>query len=150
MVKAKISLMTKKDAKKAAGIYARHKGLEPKKVEKYFMRHIQLGQALVAKKGSEIAGIMTYVRRFTHSANIGQDLLVREEYRRKGIGKALLLKFISISRKEQPKHQKLVLSSTSADNKASIGLHKKAGFEIIGNIKGLHYGKDEIFFGYKL
>ena len=150
MSELRISLMGEDDVKQIADMYASHNKLDVEKVEKYFLRHVKLRQALVAHIGTEAVGVMTYVRRFTHSANFGQDLLVKENQRRKGIGKALLEKFISISRQEQPKHQQIVLSSTAADNKISVKLHKKSGFTQIGKIKGLHYGKDEIFFGYKL
>ena len=79
-----------------------------------------------------------------------EDLAVSKEYRGQGFAKALLQKFIEISRKEQSKKQPYCLSSTDVTNKASIKLHLRVGFKKLGVIKELHYGKDEIIFGYKL
>ena len=76
--------------------------------------------------------------------------MVAKKHRRKGIAKILLDKYIEVTKKEQPKKQKYALSSTDVTNIPSIKLHLNYGFEKLGRIKELHYGKDEIIFGYKL
>ena len=104
----------------------------------------------VAIKDNRVAGVLGYFFDYSHYANFIEDLAVSKKYRRQGVGKALLHKFIEISRKEQPKKQPYCLSSTDVTNKASIKLHLGFGFKKLGTIKKLHYGKDEIIFGYKL
>lgn len=93
---------------------------------------------------------MIYLKDYSHYANYLTDFAVSKKHRRKGIGLKLIKKFIEISKKEQPKKQPYALSSTDVNNIASINLHLKAGFVELGRIKKLHYGKDEIFFCYKL
>ena len=61
-----------------------------------------------------------------------------------GYSKYLLTKYIEIS-KEQKKKNKITLSSTHLDNKASQKMHLGFGFEEIGVLRGLHYGTDEKF-----
>lgn len=98
----------------------------------------------------EIVGLFMYSRDYSHYANYLEDLLVAKKYRRKGIALELLKKYIEISKRETPKKQKWALSSTDKNNLASIKTHIKAGFEEIGIINGLHYGTDEIMFGFNL
>jgi ribosomal protein S18 acetylase RimI-like enzyme len=105
---------------------------------------------LVALDGKEVAGVLGYLFDYSHYANYIEDLAVAGEHRRKGIANALLKRFVEISKKEQPKKQPYCLSSTSVKNKASIKLHLGFGFRKLGTIKKLHYGEDEIIFGYRL
>ena len=62
----------------------------------------------------------------------------------------LLKKYVKISKAETPKKQSYALSSTNIDNQISIKMHLKFGFEKMGILKKLHYGRDEIFFRYNL
>ena len=62
----------------------------------------------------------------------------------------MLEKYVIISKKEQPLKQPYALSSTTANNTASITMHFSFGFVVLGTIKKLHYGKDELIFGYEL
>jgi len=111
---------------------------------------IKSKECYVAIEGTEIAGVMMYARDYTHYANYEEDIIISKKHRRKGIASNFLKKFIELSKKETPKKQKYTLSSTDVTNKASIKLHLSVGFKEIGRMKNLHYGKDEIFFGYKL
>ncbi len=104
----------------------------------------------VAVERGVVLGLFTYLRDFSHYSNYLEDIAVKKSFRRKGVAKILLQKFIKISRKEQPRKQKYVLSSTDITNKISIKMHLNFGFKKLGLIKGLHYGKDEIIFGYSL
>jgi len=111
--------------------------------------NIKRKEVLVAVD-KEVMGILNYARDYSHYANYVEDIAVSKKHRRKGVSKALMKKFIQISKKETPKKQKYALSSTEVNNKASIKMHLKFGFKKIGTLKGLHYGTDEAFFAYKL
>ena len=118
--------------------------------KKHLNKKIKTKESFVALDGKTVAGVLIYARDYSHYANYAEDLAVSKKHRGKGFAGALLKKFIEVSRKETPKKQRFALSSTDASNKASINLHKKAGFKEIGRLKKLHYGKDEVFFAYKL
>ena len=107
-------------------------------------------ECFVAVEGEQVLGVLMYARDYSHYANYCEDIVVSRAHRKKGIAVELMKKFIEVSGKEQIDKQKLVLSSTDVTNEASIKMHEKAGFENLGTIKKLHFGKDEIFFGYKL
>lgn len=121
-----------------------------KEAEKYISEKIKSKETFVAIIDGKVAGVISYKRDYSHYANFLSNLVVSKNHQRKGVALALLKKFVEISRKEQPKKQKYALSSTDITNKASIKLHKKAGFKNLGIIKELHFGKDEIMFGYNL
>ncbi|MFH1915783.1 MAG: GNAT family N-acetyltransferase [Nanoarchaeota archaeon] len=105
---------------------------------------------LVVLMDGRVVGVLLYARDYSHDANYCEDLIVEESARRKGVGSLLLNKFIELCRAEQPKKQPYAFSSTDVTNVRSIALHEKVGFRNLGIVKKLHYGKDEIFFGYKL
>ncbi len=113
-------------------------------------KKIKTKESFVALDGGEVVGVLIYARDYSHYANYAEDIAVSKKHRGRGIAKALLKKYVEVSRKETPKKQKYALSSTDVSNRASIGLHKKAGFKEIGRLKGLHFGKDEVFFACKL
>ena len=94
-------------------------------------------------------GFFTYLAQYSHHANYLADIAIAKNHRRKGYAKELLQKFIEISRKQRTGNA-IALSSTHVDNKASQKMHLSFDFKEIGRIKGLHYGKDEIFYGYDL
>ena len=121
-----------------------------KEANKYLLEKIKSGECYVATQGNEVLGFFCYEKDYSHHANFLSDIVVAQKYRRKGVAKQLILKFIEVSRKETPHKQKYVLSSTDVTNIASIKMHLKIGFEKLGKIKRIHYGKDEIFFGYAL
>ncbi|MBS3111727.1 GNAT family N-acetyltransferase [Candidatus Woesearchaeota archaeon] len=94
-------------------------------------KKIKRKNSLVVLDGNNVVGVLIYARDYSHYANYTEDLVVSKKHRRKGIAKALLKKYIEISRKETPKKQKYALSSTVVSNKASISLHKNIGFKEI-------------------
>jgi len=104
----------------------------------------------IAVEKKEVLGVLTYTRHFSHWANYVEYLTVHKDHRRKAIARSLINRFVKVSKKETPKKQKYALSSTHKTNKASQKMHIKLGFKKLGTIKHLHYGKDEIFYGYKL
>ena len=118
--------------------------------KKYVRNKFKRKECFIAVENDRLLGVMAYQKDYSHYANYMADILVLKQYRGRGIAMQLIKKFIEKSKKETPKKQKYALSSTRITNKASINLHLKAGFKKIGRLKGLHYGKDEIFFAYKL
>ncbi len=118
--------------------------------EAYLIDKSKTKECFVAIEKGKVMGVLAYSRDYPHYANYISDIAVHEDHRRKSVATELIRKFIKISRKEQPQKQKYALSSTDQTNKASIKMHLKLGFKKIGRIKGLHYGKDEIIFGYRL
>lgn len=118
-----------------------------KEARNWVNKRIKAKECILAVEKEDVAGVLLYYRDYSHYANYCGDLAVSKKHRKKGIATKLLKKYVEISKKEQPKKQRLVLSSTDVTNKASIKTHQRAGFKKIGVLKKLHYGKDEIFFG---
>lgn len=121
-----------------------------KEARNHLKKKIKSKLSYVAVDKNEVLGLIGYKRDYSHYANYLSDIVVAKQHRRKGIALKLFEKYIEISKKQQPKKQKYALSSTDVTNKVSIRLHKKFGFRELGRIKHLHFGKDEIIFGYKL
>ena len=121
-----------------------------KKAKEHFKKKIDSKEVYVALNKDEVIGLFSYRRDYSHYANYLSNIVVAKKHRRKGIAKILLDKYIEVTKKEQPKKQKYALSSTDVTNIPLIRLHLNYGFEKLGSIKELHYGKDEIIFGYKL
>jgi len=140
----------KEDHKKAAANILNSGYISPKEFGQFLNQRIKLKEGFVAVINQRVVGVLLYARDYSHYANYITDIIVGKDYRRKGVATKLLEKFIQVSRKEQPKKQEYALSSTHVDNKASIKMHLSFGFEELGRVKKLHYGKDEIIFGYKL
>ncbi|MDO8740207.1 MAG: GNAT family N-acetyltransferase [Candidatus Woesearchaeota archaeon] len=116
----------------------------------YLKGKIKTKESLVALEGNKVVGVLIYARDYSHYANYIQDIAVSKQYRQRGIAMLLMKKCIEISKRETPSKQKYLLSSTDATNKPSIKFHLMCGFKEIGRLKWLHYGKDEVFFAYKL
>ena len=121
-----------------------------KSAANYLRQKIQSKEVLVMLHENIVVGVLIYTRNFSHYSNYVEDIVVAKKYRRKGIAKKLLSYYVHISRQEQPNKQSYALSSTNVENKISIKMHKKFGFKVLGKVKKLHYGKDEIIFGYSL
>lgn len=119
-------------------------------VKEHYLKKIKTKEAYVALLNGEIVGAFGYRRVILTMEIIFPNIVVSDDHRRKGIATALMNKFIEVSKKEQSKKQKYALSSTSVTNEASINMHLKFGFKNLGTIKELHFGEDEIFFGYDL
>lgn len=145
----KLLLATRKHISEIAKIL--HEEWYPtlKEAKKKVSRKIKDKECIIAVD-SDVVGVLMFSRDYSHYANYCEDLMVPKEHRRKGIAMRLLKQFTKMSLKEQPKKQRLVLSSTDVSNTASIKLHLKMGFKKIGKLKGLHFGKDEVFFGYRV
>jgi len=127
------------------GYFANHR-----EARKTLVQKIKNKECIVAVKNGEVAGVLNYARNYSHYANYVEDIIVAKAHRRTGVATALFEKYVAVSRKEQSRKQPYALSSTAVVNTASIALHASFGFVVLGTVKKLHYGKDEIIFGYKL
>lgn len=121
-----------------------------KSAKQVIKRKISSKEVLLALEGETVVGVLIFTKDYSHYANYIEDIVVSNGHRRKGISQKLLARYVKISRKQQPKKQKWALSSTNVKNNASIKMHKKFGFKVLGIVKKLHYGTDEIIFGYRL
>ena len=114
----------------------------------YFNAHIKTKTLYILFLDVQ-AGFFAYAREYSHYANYLEDICVLPDYRRKGYAKLLLDKFIQQAKREQTKNT-IALSSTHKNNTVSIHMYESYGFKKIGVLKKLHYGIDEIFYGYEL
>ncbi len=105
---------------------------------------------LVAIDGDEILGVLMYNRAAINYSNLCEDLAISQKYRRKGISIQLLNEYVKISRNDQPREQRLVLSCIEVSNSSGIRAHEKAGFRNVGKIKQLFSNKDGTFMGYRI
>ena len=118
--------------------------------QKELIKKIKTKEYLVALEKNKVIGVLNYTKNYSHYANYIEDICVSQAHRKKGVAKILLQKYISLSKKQTPQKQKYALSSTDVSNTISLAMHRSFGFKEIGRIKALHYGKDEIIFGYDL
>ncbi|NQU98075.1 GNAT family N-acetyltransferase [Candidatus Woesearchaeota archaeon] len=118
--------------------------------KEHVLAKIKSKESFIAVIGDEVIGLMNYRRDYSHYANFMSDIVISKNHRRKRVATQLMKKFIEVCRKEQPEKQRFALSSTDVTNDASIKMHIKFGFKKLGVVKKLHFGKDEIIFGYDL
>lgn len=76
-----------------------------------------------ARKDNELAGYATVYNTKNKGEQYIEDIFVKEEYRGKGIGKAIIQKIL-----QDFKGKKLAIS-TSVKNKSAIEFYKKSGFK---------------------
>ncbi len=105
-------------------------------------RKIELQEVVVAEWNGKRAG---YVRLEYLWSDTPYIALIRvlEEYRRQGIGKALL-RFIEAFLRD--KGHKALYSSSQADEPEPQAWHRHVGFEECGIISGINDGIGEVFF----
>jgi|SRR3989344_5020952 len=146
----KIHIITKQQVHETARVLVEGGWHSLESAKKEIRLRMLKREVFVAVNNKKIVGLFIYFRNYSHEANALEYIVVSKNHKRNGVAKQMLLKYIQISRKETPKKQKYCLSSTHVTNKVSIKMHLSFGFEKIGILKGLHYGMDEIFFGYDL
>ena len=91
---------------------------------------------LVYKENNEYAGFLIYQLLYESGEII--DIFVREEYRNKGIGKALINKMLDNKQIEK------VTLEVKKDNKNAIMLYNSLGFKPVSIRKGYYNGIDAI------
>lgn len=113
---------------------------------------------LVAQVGKEIVGVVElYCKKVQGLGNVGviYFLAVKKEHRHKGLGAQLVVESEKLFRRWKCDYS---AASTVLENKASINLFKKLGYEIIskslaekmGSVKALYAYEDDVFFLKKL
>ncbi|WP_234123880.1 GNAT family N-acetyltransferase [Clostridium hydrogenum] len=109
---------------------------------------------LVFEEENKVVGFATFEQFRAYPAfkySLEHSVYVHKDYRKKGIGKKLLEELIKIADKME---YKIMVAAIDSENKGSIELHKKFGFEYSGTIKksGFKFGKwlDLVFYELEL
>jgi phosphinothricin acetyltransferase len=98
----------------------------------------KLGKAtpiLVADCGERIVGwsaLSSFRAAYSLSGTLEDEIFVHHDFLRLGIGSRLLTELIAAARQNRLRS---ILAHISADNRASIRLHKKFGFQEVGRIQ---------------
>ncbi|HUO48166.1 MAG TPA: GNAT family N-acetyltransferase [Acidimicrobiales bacterium] len=88
--------------------------------------------AVVAVDAGEVAGfgsLSVFRDRAAYSGTVEDSVYVGEGWRGRGVGRLLLEELLSLARK-QGFHS--VIARIADDNAASIALHRRCGFELVG------------------
>jgi ribosomal protein S18 acetylase RimI-like enzyme len=110
-------------------------------------RKVEAEEILLAEVGGRIVGYLRLEYLWSKVPFIGL-IVVREEHRREGIGREILKFLESLLR---AKRQRLLLSSSMADNVAAQAWHRSLGFEECGILAGINEGGvGEVFFRKRL
>lgn len=97
---------------------------------------------IVYEIDGEVAGFATYgaFRDWpAYQYTIEHSIYVDEKYRRRGIASQLLEKIISLARESG---YKTLIGGIDADNKGSIILHERHGFQFVGKLNKIGYKFD--------
>jgi ribosomal protein S18 acetylase RimI-like enzyme len=146
----KIRKATSRDVKRAGELLSKEFSEGLADTIKDLRSRLGFGEVHVAVEDGKVIGVISHIKSWSHFSNYLEGIVVDKKYRGLKVGMKLLDYYIGICRKDQPKKQRYALSSTDVKNKASIKFHRKFGFKELGRIKGLHYGRDEIVFGFDL
>ena len=119
---------------------------EPRSMDakmEWFRRHKKNHPILVAEINKKIIGwasLSPWSDRCAYETTVEVSVYIDKDFRGQGIGSSLLER-ITIEGQKAKNHT--VLSRISSDNLASIYIHKKAGYKIIGVMKevGFKFGK---------
>lgn len=115
----------------------------------HFEKHVGNDTLFILFLNSKIIGFLSFIKDYSYYANYLENICVIEKHRRDGFSHFLLRAYTDISREQKTKNT-VALSSTHVDNTISQKMHESFGFKKISILKGLHYGKDEIFYGFDL
>jgi len=106
-------------------------------------RKIELGEIFIAEREGKIIGYLRVEYLWSRIPYIAL-ILVQDEYRHQGVGKALLESLQAFLR---GRGYRLLLSSSQADEPESQRWHRATGFEECGILTGINEkGIGEIFF----
>ena len=107
----------------------------PEKQVEWFNRHKANHPVLVAEENGQIAGwasLSPWSDRCAYDSTVEVSVYLAPEHRGKGIGISALATGNG-SRQESRNHT--VISRISSDNLASIRIHEKAGYSMVGTMK---------------
>ncbi len=109
----------------------------------WFAMHGGSHPVLVAERDGAVCGwasLSPWSDRAAYRRTVEVSVYVAEEWRRRGIGRSLLVALIDAGRAHR--HHALI-ARISSDNTASIALHAALGFEVAGTLKevGVKFGR---------
>lgn len=119
---------------------------EPRSPEKqmdWFRNHKQNHPVLVAEEHGKVIGwasLSPWSDRCAYDTTVEVSVYVHKDHRGKGIG-SRLLELVTLAGKEVGNHT--VLSRITQGNEASIHIHEKYGYRVIGTMRevGFKFGK---------
>lgn len=98
----------------------------------WIARHQGAHPALVAVDGPCVCGfgsLSPFHERAAYSTTVEDSIYVDEDWRGRGVGRAVLAELLLLATR-QGFHT--VIARTTADNEASIALHRACGFSLVG------------------
>src|SRR5208283_5234852 len=110
--------------------------LEPQSIEErrtWFQHHggkYPLVSAVINGRVMGYCSISPFSQKRGYSPTVELSVYVHKDFRRKGIGKLLMIE--TISRARQLRYH-AIMSLIAGNNEASVELHKKLGFELVGH-----------------
>jgi GNAT superfamily N-acetyltransferase len=113
--------------------------LGPARAEPFVRSHLERHHLLVAEDEDEVVGVLAY-RTDWFQCTFVSLVAVREDFRRRGIARALYEAVEPMS--PSPR----IFSSTEETNAASIRMHTALGFAPSGHIDNLPQGYRELLF----
>jgi len=115
----------------------------PEKQVEWFNRHKANHPVLVAEENGQIAGwasLSPWSDRCAYDSTVEVSVYLAPEHRGKGLG-FQLLQLVTEAGRKAGNHT--VISRISSDNLASIRIHEKAGYSMVGTMKevGFKFGR---------
>ena len=115
----------------------------PEKQVEWFNRHKANHPVLVAEENGQIAGwasLSPWSDRCAYDSTVEVSVYLAPEQRGKGLG-FQLLQLVTEAGRKAGNHT--VISRISSDNLASIRIHEKAGYSMVGTMKevGFKFGR---------
>lgn len=107
----------------------------PESRREWFARHDAAHPVIVVEQGGQVVawGSLTHLHsRQAYRFTVEDSIYVRHDMHRRGIGQAILLELIK-SAKSQGYHS--IIAIISADQAASVELHRKNGFVEVGRLR---------------
>ncbi len=107
--------------------------------EDWFRQHGGRYPLVAAEVEGHVVGycsISPYSKKAGYASTVELSIYVQRDYRRKSIGKLLMKEIIERAR-ELGYHA--IISIIAGDNQASVEIHKKFGFELVGHLRQVGY-----------
>ncbi len=100
---------------------------------------------IIGLKDREVVGL-AFVNKFRDKSGyrftFEHSIYIKHEYKSKGYGSIILKNLIKLSKKNK-EIKNLIAVIGGSDNIASINIHKKNGFELIGTLKKVGFKKNK-------
>jgi phosphinothricin acetyltransferase len=111
--------------------------------QRWMAQHGPRHVVLVAEEAGQVVGwgaLSPYRERTAYRHTVENSVYVRADRHRRGVGHALLAELIARARAAE---HRLIIAAISADQPASLALHARLGFELVGTLRaaGLKFGR---------